>query len=190
MYKNILGVIAIVVGFIGYAPYLRDVFKGSTKPHFFSWFLWGILETTAFFAQIKKGGGAGSWVLGFSALVVFIIAFKALWSGERNITRLDWFGFVGASIGIIIWFYTKDPTGAVIVIALTDAMAFIPTYRKGFQHPNEETAFEYGMSALKYIFGFFALNTYNLATYLYPTTLILTNSVFVIMLLWRRKKLV
>jgi hypothetical protein len=73
-YKIVLGVVATIIGFVGYAPYLRNLFLKKTKPHAFSWLVWGILEATAFFAQISKGGGPGAWVTGASAIVVFLFA--------------------------------------------------------------------------------------------------------------------
>ena len=68
-----IGIIAIVIGFIGYVPYLYDMFSGKTKPHLFTWIIWVILEFTSFGIQIKNGAGAGSWVTLFSASIAFIV---------------------------------------------------------------------------------------------------------------------
>jgi len=50
-FKNILGIIATVLVFIGYIPYLRDIVKGKTKPHIYSWFLWCFVTLIAFALQ-------------------------------------------------------------------------------------------------------------------------------------------
>jgi hypothetical protein len=189
IYKEIFGALAVIVGILGFYPYIRDVYKGKTKPHLFSWILWGILETTAFFATLSKGAGPGAWVLGFSALVVWFIAFKALTSGEKNIVLIDWIGFVGAILGITMWIVTKDPFASAIIITITDALAYVPTYRKGYQRPNEETLAEYVASFLKQGLGLVALNSYNLVTVLYPASLVVTNLTFTIMVWMRRKHL-
>jgi drug/metabolite transporter superfamily protein YnfA len=189
LYKEILGAVAVVVGLIGYAPYIRDVLRGTTKPHLFSWLLWGVIEITAFIAQVQKGAGPGSWVTAVSALFVCFIAYKAMMVGEKNITTLDWLGFAGAFLGIIAWIFTQNPTGAVIIITITDACAFIPTYRKGYQRPDEETITEFGTSSAKHAIGLLAIKSYNIATSLYPASLVLTNGVFTIMVWLRRKKL-
>lgn len=186
--KTLLAISGIIVGFIGYAPYLRDMFRGTTKPHFFSWFLWGILETMGFAAQLAKGGGAGAWVTGFSALVIYVIAAKAFFIKDKNITRSDWLCFAGAIAGIIAWQVTKDPTLSVIIITVTDALAFLPTYRKGFARPYEETLFEYVASSIKQTLGVLALSTYNIGTALYPASLIATNGIFALMVWLRRMK--
>ncbi len=185
--KTVLGISAVVVGFIGYAPYLRDTFRGTTKPHFFSWFLWGILETIAFFAQMAEGAGIGAWVTGFSVIIVYTIAAKAFFNKNRYITRFDWMCFVGALLGIIIWPMTGSPAAAAVVVTITDAVAFLPTYRKGFERPYEETVEEYMASAIKYALGIAALATYTIGTTLYPASLVVTNVLFITMILLRRR---
>ena len=46
-YKIILGVAAVLIGIAAYIAYFRNIFAGKTKPHAFSWLVWGIpaLET-------------------------------------------------------------------------------------------------------------------------------------------------
>ena len=87
-YKTILGIIAVIIALAGYVPYFRDIFRGKTKPHAFSWLVWASLTGIAFFGQIFDKGGAGAWVTGFTAVVSFAIFFLALKKGEKNITSL------------------------------------------------------------------------------------------------------
>ena len=71
--KTIIGVIAIVLTFIGYAPYIRDIFLGKTKPHVFSWLIWTIVTTIIYALQISAGAGPGSWVTLAVALTLFLV---------------------------------------------------------------------------------------------------------------------
>ena len=86
-YKIILGAVAVVINFIGYVPYFRDIFRGATKPHVFSWFVWGLVTGIVFFAQLAKGGGAGAWVTGLSSFFCLVIACLAFFRGEKEITK-------------------------------------------------------------------------------------------------------
>ena len=189
MAKVILTILATTIGLIAYYPYVRDVLKAVTKPHAFSWLIWALLESIAFFAQLSKGGGIGALVTGASALVVLFIAIQSLRSKDKDITLFDWLAFAGAIIGLLLWRLTDDALFAVILVSVTDALAFLPTFRKTFYRPNEETLSEYGLSAVKWLIGIFALQTLNLTTWLYPASLVLTNSTFVIMGLIRKNKL-
>ncbi len=188
-YKVGLTVFAVGIGIVSILPYYRDIFKKKTKPHVFSWFLWGLLTAIAFFAQLAKGGGVGSWVTGFTSLSCFFIAVLSLYRGEKDITTLDWVSFILAIFGIVLWQLTNNPLTAVLIVTAVDALACVPTYRKGYFKPFEETVSTYVLSSVKFIPGFFALESLNLTTWLYPVSIVVTNLGLVCMLLWRRKQL-
>lgn len=188
-HKIILGIIAVVIGFVSYIPYFKDIFYGQTRPHIFSWFIWALLEGTAFFAQLSKGGGAGAWVTGTTAVLCFTVFVVALRKGEKEFTYIDKLSFAGAILGLILWLITKNPLTAVVLVSGTDFLGFIPTFRKSYYKPHEETAKLYAMSVSKLVFALFALGSYNFTTVLYPASLIVTNAAFVTMVLIRRKSL-
>lgn len=188
-YKLILGVLASLIGFIGYAPYLRDMLRRTIRPHVFSWFVWGILQIIVFFAQISRGAGPGAIATAISAVVAFFIVSSALREKDKQITVFDWIAFSGAIIGIALWILAGDPLFAVICVVFADALGFVPTFRKSFIRPQEETLFQYIVSIIKWIFAILALESVNLVTVLYPASLIITNSIFVIMTSVRRKQL-
>lgn len=187
--SQIIGVIAVIIGFAGYAPYLLNTFRGQTKPHFFSWLIWAALELISFGIQIKNGAGAGAWVTLFSGFIAFVIAVWALKYRQINITRVDWVCLIGAGISLVLWLGFNNPVLASIFLALTDFFAFIPTYRKSWQFPHEETLFEYGMSSLKWVVAFFAFSHFTLANMIYPAYLALANGAFVVYALIRRRAL-
>lgn len=186
-YKIILGLAAIVVGFVSYIPYFRDVFLGKTKPHMFSWFVWALLEGTAFFAQVSKGGGAGAWVTGTTSVLCLTVFIVSLSRGEKNITLGDKLSLAAALLAIVLWYFTQNALTAVILVSIADFLGFIPTFRKTYFKPREETVKLYIMSVLKLLLSLFALKSLNLTTALYPASLILVNAAFIIMVFVRRK---
>lgn len=188
-YRIIAGVIAVLVAMTGYSFYLRDIFRNNTKPHAFSWLLWGIMEIIAFAAQVVKHGGPGAWVTGASSIITLFIFTLALTKGTRDFTRFDWIALFASLGGILLWWLTKDPTLSVILIATADAIAFTPTFRKGFNKPFEETLVEYSLSMVKHLIGISALQSFSIATWFYPASLVLSNGSFVSMMLIRRKHL-
>ncbi|MFN3716380.1 MAG: hypothetical protein ACK4R8_06615 [Thiobacillus sp.] len=62
-----LSAAAMALTFVAFVPYFRSVFSGTTRPHVFSWVVWGSNTSVAFVATLSAGGGAGAWALGFSA---------------------------------------------------------------------------------------------------------------------------
>lgn len=186
-YKLFFGGTASVVSIIGYIPYLRDIFRKKTKPHVFSWLVWSFSGAIVFCAQIVKGAGSGAWVMGVGVTISILITVLAAFQGEKKITFSDWLAFGGAVLGIIAWALTDNPLYAVILVTITDALAFIPTFRKAYHKPYEETLFMWSVSSLKFIIVLFAINTYNATTLMYPIYLIVSNGTFAIMLSERRR---
>jgi hypothetical protein len=187
--KNTLGILAVIIGFIGYIPYFRTMFSGKTKPHAFTWLVWGVLTAIAFFGQIAGDGGAGAWVTGFTALISFIIFAYALVKGKKDFPLADWLCLLGCIAALALWALTNDPLSAIILITIIDALAFAPTFRKSYSKPYSEPAFTYALSGLKFLIALFALQEVSAVTLLYPASLVLMNGAFVALLLVQRKRL-
>lgn len=186
--KIFFGIIAIVISVIGYIPYFKDILAGKTKPHIFSWFIWGIITGIEFFGQVYGHAGAGAWVTGITAFVCFLIAFLSFGKGKLDITRLDWLSFIGAIIAIFIWLITSEPLLSVLLGILIDALGFVPTFRKSFVRPFQETLITWFLNGLKFVFALFALEKFTLLSSIYPIYLILGNWTLVAMILIRRKQ--
>ena len=187
--KEALVVVGVVITFIAYIPYFRDIFDGKTKPHAFTWLIWSLLTAIAFSAQVSDGGGIGSVILGITAVISFIIFLIALKVGKKNIVKVDWIFLFGSLLALVIWFLTEDPFWSVILITIIDAVAFAPTFRKAYIDPYTETLSTFLLSAIKFIFAIAALEAYTTVTVLYPLSLVFANGLFVLLLIIRRKQL-
>lgn len=188
-YRVALGVIATVMALVSYVPYIRDMVSGRTKPHAFTWLVWATLTAIAFAGQTADNAGPGSWVTGFTALVSFGIFAVALRHGEKEIVPLDWISLAAAGLGLVLWALTDQPLLAVVLITVIDALGFVPTFRKSYSRPFEETAVTYAISGLKFVVAILALENLSLVTWLYPASLVLMNGLFVGMVLTRRRQL-
>ena len=185
--KELLAGIAILITLAGYAQYFRNIIKGHTKPHLFSWLIWGTLTAIAFAAQISDNAGPGAWITALTAVISFIIVVYACFVGEKEISRGDWATFISALIAIPVWLITDNPVWSVWIVTIIDALGFYPTYRKSWYKPHEETVFHYFMAGLKFVLALMALENFTLITALYPFSLVVMNGVFVILILMRRR---
>ncbi len=190
-WQSIFGGIAVFLGLLGYVFYIRGILQGKVKPHFFSWFVWTLLTGIAFVAQVVEGGGPGAWVTGITAVMSIIFTLVGLRSSSRTfIAKTDWFYFIAALLAIPPWYFTGDPLWSVIMITVIDAVAFAPTFRKAYFHPETENGWTYALSGIKFVFGLAALSSFTWTTALYPASLVLANAAFVAMVLWRQRQLV
>lgn len=188
-YSFVISGVAILLSFVGYYLYVRSALAGKTKPHVFSWFVWGILIAIAFAAQLIQGAGLGAWVTGTTMLACFLFALLGLKYGKLHFPLIDWICLAGAIIAIGLWAYFNDPTYSIILITLVDLLAWIPTVRKAYKKPQEENYKLFAIGSLKFFISLFALSTFTISTSLYPLYLTITNGLFAAMVVIRRKQL-
>jgi hypothetical protein len=188
-FKLVIAIVSVIMTLVGYSFYFRDIFANKTKPHAYSWLVWASLTAIAFFGQISDNAGPGAWVTATTAVISFIIFGLAIKKGEHDITVSDKLNLAGAGLALLIWFFTNDPVFSIILITIVDFLGFIPTIRKSYYKPQEETLIHYVFAGLKFILAIIALDNYTITTWLYPASLVAANLLFIPMLIIRRKQL-
>lgn len=188
MFKPYFGVIAICLGLSAYIIYISGTLKNKIKPHAFSWLLWTLTTAVVYIAQVTKGGGAGSWSTGFTCTVCLAIGIISLFKYDKAYTLSDML-FIGvALLALLPWFFTKDPTASIVLIASIDVLGYGPTLRKSYYYPDEEKAISFGLNSIKHLFSLLALGNYIVATWIYPASQIFMNGLVVVLILIRRKQ--
>jgi len=187
--KELFGLLAVVLAVINYLPYLIGSITGSKKPHLFTWALWFILTSVAFFAQIESGGGIGAWATGTTAFIILLITLVSLRFGFEYVRPFDWFALGGAFFSILLWILTSDPFWSVILISTIHSICFLPTFRKGYSKPQDESATAFMLTIFKYGCAIIALSAYSVETVLFPATVMTTSLLFISMLYYRRTAL-
>lgn len=174
--KELLGITAIILTIIAFLPYIRSIIKGTTKPHVFSWVIWGTTTLIVFMAQLSDNGGAGAWPLGVSGVITFYVAILAYRNkSDSTITKSDWIFFIMAMTAIPFWYITSNPLYAVLLLTTIDMVGYLPTIRKAYVKPFEEQALLYVLMMLQNILSIAALENYSLTTFLFPLATIIAN---------------
>lgn len=187
MLKDALGAFAVVLIFVGYFPYIRDIYLWKTKPHMYTWFIWALLTGIIFLFQYSNGGGFWSFITLGAALICFYIFALSLKYWTRDVTISDKiFLYISLFIGIV-WFFTSNSLITVILLCCADLFGFVPTIRKSWRDPYWETLSSYNINMIRFVFAIYALNEYNLITLSYPVSWMLANGLFAVFLIWRRQ---
>ena len=184
--KEIFGLVAVVLAVINYLPYLIGSIMRKKKPHLFTWALWFILTSVAFVAQLQSGGGIGAWATGTTAFIILLITLVSLRNGFGYVRPFDWFALGGAVFSIVLWIVTSDPFWSVILISIIHSICFLPTFRKGYNKPRDESSAAFILTICKYGCAIIALAEYSVETVLFPATIMTTSFLFVSMLHWRK----
>ncbi len=189
MDKEIFGYIALILALAAYCPYIWSTFRGKTRPHIFTWIIWGLVMTIAASAQYAGAAGPGSWAPQLGGILSFVIVVLAYKQGEKNITLYDVLIFIAALSAIPLWQFTHNPLTAIIIVTMIDLLGYLPTFRKAYTKPYEEMCLIYIISNLMHGMSIVAMNTYSITTILYPIALFIGNSALVGMIYWRRSVL-
>lgn len=184
--NELLTAVGIALGLIGYAPYIRDIVRGKTRPHVYTWFSWGLLSSTTFALQLSDHAGVGAYITLFVALLCFVIFGLALKQGDHDITLSDTLVFFVVLVAIGLWLFAKQPILSILLVVSADVLAFLPTVRKSWRKPRQETLLSYVFAGSRHAVAALALQRFTFITALSPIVLMLANGLFVLMLVARR----
>jgi hypothetical protein len=152
--SHILVVCSALISIGGAYAYMRDTLRGSTKPNRVSWSMWALAPLIGVGAAISAG--ADMWTVvriflaGFLPLLVLIASFfspKSYWKTSAFDLMCG-----GASVAALIcWLVFSNPIMAVLLAAIGDGFASIPTLVKAWKAPEPETASTYVASFVSVI---------------------------------------
>jgi hypothetical protein len=190
MYKQIFSTAAIALTFAAFLPYIRSIQRGETKPHVFSWVIWGLTTFIVFFAQLAGRGGIGAWPIGVSGAISIYIALLAyLQRADIAITKTDWAFFFAALSALPFWFIISDPLWAVVILTAVDIIGFGPTMRRALDHPHEERIGFFAIFVIRNLLAILALEHYSLTTVLFPAAIALACLLLICLVAYRRHRL-
>ncbi len=190
MFKESLSAIAILLTFIAFVPYLRSILIGRTKPHVFSWVIWGSTTFVVSLAQTQAKAGIGAWPIGVSGAITILVAVLAYWKkADHSITRSDWGFFLLALTSLPLWYLTADPLWAVFILTAVDILGFGPTARKAYHFPFDEQVLFYSLFALRNGLAVMALAHYSVTTVLFPAATGLACLILIAVIRYRRQTL-
>jgi uncharacterized protein with PQ loop repeat len=185
--KEVLGIVAVILTFIGYAPYIRDTMKGKTRPHVYSWFLYSLIAFLVFAIQLENGAGPGMYITFAAGCFSVLLFFLGLRLGEKDITSSDTLVLLLTFIAIGFWLFAKQPVISILLACLVDLLAFLPTIRKTWHKPYTETLSLYTTNFVRYIIAIAALSSFTFVNLAYPVFWLLANGLFAIGLILRRR---
>ncbi|MCX6757865.1 MAG: hypothetical protein NTZ44_03235 [Candidatus Nomurabacteria bacterium] len=188
-FKIIISVIAVILSFVGYGVYIRDIIRRKTVPHTFTFLVWSIASSVTWALQVHGGAGVGSWVTLSVSLICIFIFLLSLRYGEKQITFFDVLFLLLALFALFLWLVIKQPVWSVILLVLIDVLGFAPTVRKSWNKPYEEGLFTWEITAFRHGLSILALEKFNILTMLYPVVWTIANAAFSLFLIVRRKKI-
>ena len=172
---QVLAVISVILFLIAAPPYIIDTLHGTTRPERASWFIFLVLNLTAFVANITLGASWSLVFLGLDTMGSLIVFSMSLKYGVGGWTRLDRAALAIAAIGVAVSFIAREPVIALIGVILADAAGTVPTIFKTFAEPGSETTISWLLTGTGAVCGLLSVGKFDVPLLLYPAYLTLAN---------------
>jgi hypothetical protein len=141
-----LVLISTLISLSGAFAYIRDMVRGKSKPNLVTWGLWAFAPLIATGAALSADADIWAtvriFISGFGPLLVFIAAF-CVKQGYWKLSKFDYACGALSVIALITWIGADSPILAILLAAIADMLATLPTILKAWKHPETETLYTY-----------------------------------------------
>lgn len=173
-----LVVLSAALSLSGSFAYVRDMFRGKSKPNLVTWGLWAFAPLIATGAALSAHADGWATVRifmsGFGPLLVFLSAFivrQSYW----KLSRFDYACGVLSIIALSVWLGVHAPLVAILLLAVADLLATVPTIIKAWKHPETETLYTYFIGLFTASIIVPAIPVWNIENSAFQIYLIITN---------------
>ncbi len=177
-----LVILSAAINITGSVFYIKNTIQGTTKPNKVTWLMWGAAPMIGTFAALSLH--SDPWVTsriflaGFFPLVVFIASFinpKSYW----KITKFDVACGLLSLVALIIWLFMGQARTAILVAALADLFAALPTIIKCWKYPETETGFTFALGLLSVLLILPSIQVWNIENASFQVYLLVVNIILV-----------
>ncbi len=166
-YQVVCAALSSFIAVVCFVPYIRDIVRGTTKPHAYTWFIWSVLQGVAAVSMWSEGAGiavAAGTIGTVLCAGIFILSLKY---GTTNIKPIDSICLAGALLSLASYFFMHNPLLSIVSIVITDVIAVAPTFRKTYEEPHTETSSTHILSGFASMFALAALQSFTFASVFY-----------------------
>ena len=185
----ILILISIALSLYGSYNYIYDTIKGTTRPNRVSQGLWAIAPLIGVGAAISSGADwmttVRTFMAGFVPLTILIVSFVNK-SGYWKTTKFDYFCGAFSVVALIVWLVVDLPVYAVLLAAIADLFAAIPTIKKSWTNPESETGIAYIMSLISVIIIFPTIKDFDIQNTAFQIYLLIVNVIIIFAIYGKR----
>ena len=181
-----LVILSTVLSLSGSFAYIRDMFRGKSKPNLVTWGLWAFAPLIATGAALSASADIWATVRifmsGFGPLLIFIFVFIV----PQSYWKLSKFDFACGGLSLIAlfaWLGANSPVLAILLVAIADLLATLPTIIKAWKYPETETVYTYFIGLFTASIVIPAIPVWNIENSAFQIYLLIANtSLFLIVM--------
>ena len=182
----VFGVLAGVVGVVDTVPYVRDIVRGTTRPHRGTWFIWGMLAIVVCVSQRADGASWSLVMAGTQAVLTTFIFVLAIRRGEGGLSAIDGLLIAIAAGGMAAWVVVDEPLIATACVIAADLIAAAMMVPKVHRDPGSETLMTFALAGAGGALAVGAVGAADVSLLCYPVYYCLVNWALALLIHHRR----
>ena len=178
-FVHYLVVLSAIINIAGSYVYIKDTLKGKTKPNRVSWLMWSIAPLIGTLAALSLHADIWATVriflAGFLPLIIFIASFinqQSYW----KLTKFDFICGMCSVFAIVVWVFIDLPRISILLAAIGDGFAALPTLVKAWKYPETETGLTYITSFLAVLLIIPSIPKWNIENSAFQIYLLIANA--------------
>jgi hypothetical protein len=183
----ILGVLAGAIGVADTIPYVRDILRGSTRPHRGTWLIWGVLAVVVCLSQRADGASWSLIMAGTQAVLTSLIFMLAIHRGEGGVTSIELIMIAVAGAGVIGWILADHPIVATACVVAADLIGAAMMVPKTHCDPESETLVTFALASLGGALAAGSVGVIDVSLLLYPAYYCIVNGAIALLIHQRRR---
>lgn len=185
----ILGILAGVVAIADTIPYIRDILRGTTRPHRGTWLIWATLATVVVLSQHADGGSWSLIMAATTAALTGLIFVLSVRRGVGGLTARELVMIAIAGGGVAGWLVADEPIVATVCVVAADLIGAAMMVPKTYRDPGSETLVTFAFASLSGALAAGAVGAFDLSLLLYPVYYCLANGALALLIHHRRMAL-
>jgi hypothetical protein len=183
----VLGILSGIVSVLDPLPYIRDVLRGTTRPHRGAWFIWSALATVALASQLADGAGWSVVMVAAQAFATGLIFAFSIRRGVGGFSPWDITLLTIAALGVVGWLVSSTPVVATACVVLADTIGVCLMLPKTWRDPRSETTSTFALASAAGCLSVLAVAELDASLLLYPVYFFLANGLIAVVIVARRR---
>lgn len=148
-----LGILAGLLHVLAFILYNKQMLNGTSQPNSATWILWTFLTVLNVSSYAVMSDDWVKYILPLASSISCILTFLfSLYKGK--LSKIDPWDGLALGIGIIssfAWWYYNSATYANLILQVSIAISFVPTYRGVWNNPRKEKSLPWYIWSSAYI---------------------------------------
>lgn len=168
MIYTALGIVAALLFVFADSIYIRDIFRGTTKPQRMGWGIATLLNAITLANQLASGASDSLWLFGAAFVIVgfiFILSFKF---GVGGRSKDDFIALAISLAGIMLWIIFSDPIFSIIGTLMAMSSLMTLNFSKAKVDPHSETLSTWVLATISTFLNTVAVGEWNIDLLMIP----------------------